>query len=268
MMKKIVVTINGKDYKLPDEITVSHYSELMRRMNISETDYEKGIDIISVLLEIPYPDIIEMDPLEMIDLSIQLQEIVNECNIEYQKTFKFNGVEYGGLNLMKMTFGEYIDIVSLIKNDISIYMNIHKICAILYRPIISRTKTDIIIKKYDINDHEELSEVFKQLPVKYFFGTLINLYNYLSQIKKDFVVLFGEEKDLPDDIKKEKKKEDDSNLPWYKMIMSLTNEDFTKVEYVTGRPVIECFNHLTYLTIKNEEIKQQQLQHQNKMNLF
>jgi dsDNA-binding SOS-regulon protein len=269
MIKKIVISIDDIDYELPKEITVSHYAEVMRRINISESDYEKAIDVIAVLLKIPYQEIIQLDPEKMIELSMYLQDKINECNIEYQKTFKYNGVEYGGLNLMKMTFGEYIDLVSLIKNDISIYMNIHKICAILYRPIESKTKKDYIIKKYNIYDHEDLSEEFKELPVKYFFGSLVNLHNYLMQIKKDFVVLFGEDRDdLPDDIKKDKKEEEDNNLPWYKMIMAITDDDFTKIDYVTGRPVIECFNHLTYLTIKNEEIKQKQLEHQNKMNLL
>lgn len=269
MIKKIVVTIDGIDYELPKEITVSHYAELMRRISISETEYEKAIDIISVILQIPYHEIIQLNPEKMIELSMYIQNKINESNIEYQKTFKFKDVEYGGVNLMKMTFGEYIDLASLMKSDIYIYMNIHKICAILYRPIESKTKKDYVIKKYNINDHEEQSEEFKELPVKYFFGAFSNLYNYINQMKKDFVVLFGEDRDdLPDDIKKDKKKDEENNLPWYKMIMALTDDDFTKIDYVTGRPVIECFNHLTYLTIRNEEIKQKQLEHQNKMNLM
>ena len=61
--------------------------------------------------------------------------------------------------------------------------------------------------------------------------------------------------------------EEQTNLPWYKMIMSLTGDDFTKIDYVTARPLVECFNHLTYIKLKVEDEKQLILQQQNKMNL-
>ncbi len=269
MIGKIVVTLDGIDYTLPDEISVTEYAELMRRMNMSETELEKTIDLISVLLKIPYHQIFDIDIENILKISNLLQDIVNENNIEYQKKFRFKGVKYGGLNLMKMTFGEYIDLVSYIKNDIYIYKNIHKICAILYRPIIEEDGDNFKIAKYDLDEFELQQELFKELPVKYFFGALNNLYSYLFQIRKDFVVLFGEDRnDLPDDLKKESKNDDDNNLPWYRMIMALSDDDFTKINYVTSRPAIECFNHLTYLIIKGEEMKQQQLEYQNKMNLL
>jgi hypothetical protein len=87
-------------------------------------------------------------------------------------------------------------------------------------------------------------------------------------MRKDFVVLFGEEDDLPTKPKEEKDEEEEqTNLPLYKMIMSLTGDDFTKIDYVTGRPLVECFNHLTYIKLKVEDEKQLILQQQNKMNL-
>lgn len=269
MIKKIVISIDDVDYEVPVDITVSHYAEIMRRSTISETELEKAMDIISVLMEIPYQIIRELDPERMVELSFYLQDRVNMCNVDYQKTFKFKGVEYGGLNLTKMTFGEYIDLASMVKSDISIYMNIHKLCSILYRPIVTKDKNNYTIKPYNIDEHELQSEIFKELPVKYFFGAFINLFNYLNQTKKDYEILFGDRIDTTEEKDKEKKKEEeDNNLPWYKMVMALSNEDFSKIGFVTSRPVVECFNHLTYLTIKNEELRQQQLEHQNKMNLI
>jgi len=88
-------------------------------------------------------------------------------------------------------------------------------------------------------------------------------------MRKEFEVLFGEEDDeikKPEDDKE--KKEEKTNLPWYKMIMTLSDEDFTKIDYVTSRPVVECFNHLTYIKLKNEDEKMRLLQQQNKMNLL
>lgn len=263
MIKQIDIEIDGIDYTLPDEITVTHYGEMMRRMSLSESVIDKAHDVIGVLLNIPYTILRELDPEQMAELSIYLQNKVTSHDVGYIPSFTFKEVEYVGVTFNKLTFGEYVDIVNLVRNEASIYMNIHKICALLYRPIVNGK-----ISLYDIEQHEEQSEIFKELPLRYFFGIFKNLFTFLAQMRKDFVVLFGEEDDLPQKPKPEKDEEEEqTNLPWYKMIMSLSNDDFTKIDYVTGRPLVECFNHLTYIKLKIEDEKQLLLQQQNKMNL-
>jgi len=263
MIKKIDIEIDGIDYTLPENITVSHYGEIMRRMSLSESMVDKAHDVIGVLLNIPYTILRELDPVEMAELSIYLQNKVSSQDVGYIPSFTYKDVNYVGVVFNKITFGEYVDIINLIKNEASIYMNINKICALLYRPEINGK-----ISLYDIEQHEIQSELFKDLPLQYFFGIFKNLFTFLAQMRKDFVVLFGEEGDLPEKPKGEKDEEEEqTNLPWYKMIMSLTGDDFTKIDYVTARPLVECFNHLTYIKLKVEDEKQLILQQQNKMNL-
>ena len=263
MIKQIDIEIDGIDYTLPDEITVSHYGEIMRRMSLSENVLDKAHDIIGVLLNIPYTILRELNPDDMAELSIYLQNKVSSQDVGYIPSFTFKDVKYTGVVLNKISFGEYLDIINLVKNEASIYMNIHKICALLYRPEINGK-----ISLYDIEQHEIQSEIFKDLPLQYFFGIFKNLFTFFAQMRKDFVVLFGEEDDLPTKPKEEKDEEEEqTNLPLYKMIMSLTGDDFTKIDYVTGRPLVECFNHLTYIKLKVEDEKQLILQQQNKMNL-
>ena len=263
MIKKIDIEIDGIDYTLPDNITVSHYGEIMRRMSLSDSMVDKAHDIIGVLLNIPYTILRELDPVEMAELSIYLQNKVSSQDVGYIPSFIYKDVNYVGVVFNKLTFGEYVDIINFIKNEASIYMNIHKLLSILYRPEINGK-----ISPYDIEQHEIQSELFKDLPLQYFFGIFKNLFTFLAQMRKDFVVLFGEDDDLPQKPKEDKDiEEEQSNLPWYKMIMSLTGDDFTKIDYVTARPLVECFNHLTYIKLKVEDEKQLILQQQNKMNL-
>ena len=264
MINKIDVEIDGVEYTLPKEITVSHYGEVMRRMSFSDDDMDKAFDIIGVLLNIPYNLLRELDPDKIADLSIFLQNKMNQCDVPYIQSFKYKGTEYGGIVLNKMTFGEYVDIVNYIKDEVSIYMNIHKLCSLLYRPIVNKK-----VIPYDLEQQELQYELFKDLPAKYFFGAFKNLYIYLTQMKKEFVVLFGDDEDrrtIEGEI--DKPKDDGSNLPWYKMIMALTGDDFTKIEYVVSRPVVECFNHLTYIRIRNEEERKKYLDEKNKMNVI
>lgn len=269
MINYIKVTVDNIDYELPKEITISHYGELMRRMSLSETDIEKAYDVICVMLGIPYTIIREFEKGKMADLSVYIQNKITECDEPYKPIFKYKGVEYGGLIMNKMSFGEYIDIVSMVNDQNTTYMNIHKLCSILYRPILTKTKDKYNITEYNLEQHEEQSEIFKDLPLKYFFGVFKNLFTYLQQMRREFEVLFGEEEDEikrhEDDNEKEEEK---TNLPWYKMIMTLSDDDFTKIDYVTGRPVVECFNHLTYIKLKNEDQRLRLMEQQTKMNLL
>jgi hypothetical protein len=268
MIRNISIEIDGIDYQLPKEITITQYGELMRRISMSETDLEKTYDLIQVLLNVPYQTLRQLNPDKLEHISSYLQNKINQNDTQYTQSFTHKDIEYGGVNLTRMSFGEYIDLASYIKNEASIFTNIHKICSILYRPIIERKKDKIYIKPYNIDDHIEQSEAFIDLPLKYFIGSFNNLYTYIKQIRKEFVVLFGEEEQDDYLPKLEEENENETNLPWYKMIMALTSDDFTKIDFVTGRPVVECFNHLTYIRLKNEEINRKVLERQNKNNVI
>lgn len=258
MIKKITVEFDGKNYTVPNEITVTHYGEIMRRFSFAEYDEEKAYDIISVLLGVPFTVLRDYNPEKLFELSEYLQEMVLQTDIPFTNKFKFKGIEYGGILLPKMTFGEYIDLSNYIKDEASIYTYIHKICALLYRPVVNGKVTP-----YNVDEHEIQSEIFKDLPVKYFFGAFKNLFTYFYQMKKEFTLLFGDEEDKRTTDLEDDKLEDKSNLPWYKMVMLLASDDFTKIDYVTGRPMIECFNHLTYIKIKQEEDRQRMQKQQN-----
>ena len=94
MIKKIDIEIDGIDYTLPDNITVSHYGEIMRRMSLSDSMVDKAHDIIGVLLNIPYTILRELDPVEMAELSIYLQNKVSSQDVGYIPSFTYKDVNY------------------------------------------------------------------------------------------------------------------------------------------------------------------------------
>ena len=115
MIKKIDIEIDGIDYTLPDNITVSHYGEIMRRMSLSDSMVDKAHDVIGVLLNIPYTILRELDPVEMAELSIYLQNKVSSQDVGYIPSFTYKDVNYVGVVFNKLTFGEYVDIINFIK---------------------------------------------------------------------------------------------------------------------------------------------------------
>jgi hypothetical protein len=90
---------------------------------------------------------------------------------EVFKTFEFNGKKYGMIpDFSSMTVGEFADLDTMTKQDL--VANIHKIMAILYRPL--KYAQNIMgefvwdVEEYTAEQHKLQSMEFKKLPYSYF----------------------------------------------------------------------------------------------------
>lgn len=99
---------------------------------------------------------------------------------EYTIRFRFKGVEYGLIpNLNEIKTGEWVDLESY-QTGVD---NIHRVMAILYRPI-TKIKGDYYeIEKY--SGTEKLSQLFLELPVKYYKSIMVFFWNLNNQLSKD-----------------------------------------------------------------------------------
>jgi hypothetical protein len=83
-----------------------------------------------------------------------------------------------------MSFAEFVDLDTLLnKKTEEIVDNLHIICAIMYRPIISKKKEhDFQIEVYDSKIMEERAEIFKkELDVKYVLGGNFFFSNFVKK---------------------------------------------------------------------------------------
>ena len=86
--------------------------------------------------------------------------------------FEIDGIEYGFIpNLSKITAGEFIDLDNYLSDDTK---QLHKICAILYRPIKSSTGKYYDIEKYEGTD--KLSDIMMKVDCKVALGALVFFY--------------------------------------------------------------------------------------------
>ena len=85
----------------------------------------------------------------------------------------------------KLAWGAWQDLEFLSSEDIT--ANIHKILAVLYRPVTEMKDTKYKIEPYDSNTTEERAENFKKIPVKIWFGSAQVFFfissTYISNIK-------------------------------------------------------------------------------------
>lgn len=93
--------------------------------------------------------------------------ILNEVH-EFKIRFTWDGVEYGFINLDKLTPAEWIDIAAY-TNDA--YGNADRLMAIFYRPIINKLGDMYSIEKYGGTD--KYVEVMRDVDYRYFMGALV-----------------------------------------------------------------------------------------------
>lgn len=107
-----------------------------------------------------------------------VNEILNHFNSLFQsrlkhiETFKLNGITFGfEPNLDKITTGVYVDAESYLQ-DIE---TLHKAMAVLYRPIISKSKNMYEIEPYESS--EMYQDIMKQAPLDVALGMQVFFYD-------------------------------------------------------------------------------------------
>ena len=93
-----------------------------------------------------------------------------------------DGKSYGLIDVKKLTVGEMADI-DVLKNHPKLNFNLHKIMAILYRPLIS--KLPFKIEPYSSETFEQRAELFSEkMPVKVALNTAVFFLNILGNLKE------------------------------------------------------------------------------------
>lgn len=125
------------------------------------------------------------------DIIARLNKVFKDAP-ELTKTFTFKGVEFGFIpNLDDMTLGEYVDL----DESYGDWDNMHKAMAVLYRPIVTKSKGRYIIEDYEGARH---AESFKQLPLDIVFGTTVFFYDLSNELLK--TTLSYLKKELPESL--------------------------------------------------------------------
>jgi len=142
---------------------------------------------------------IRIIPAEILDT--MWNEFVHNCfdlgDGSVDNIITIDGKSYGLINVKGLTVGEMADI-DVLKNHPVLNFNLHKIMAILYRPLIS--KLPFKIEPYSSETFEERAELFaEKMPVKVALNTAVFFLNILGSLK-------GAIKDFSEKPKAEKKK--------------------------------------------------------------
>lgn len=155
--------------KTPNELTVELYQKIQNNPKCLEDPIELICEFTGL-----NRDEIKNQKKKTIELlsSFVAQKLEQPKDKGIITTFIHNGIEYGlETDFGSLAWGAWVDL-EVYSNDEKIHNNIHKILAILYRPIVSKSKDGL---KYEIEPYRSesinpRSQLFLDLPLYYWFG--------------------------------------------------------------------------------------------------
>ncbi len=139
-----------------DQISLGQFIELSQ---VTTDDIADSVKIISILSDIDPEEVMKMQTEELKGIIAQLAWMNILPESVFKHTIKVEGVDYGIVpELNALTVGEWVDLEEFI-ND---YPNsIHKVMAVLYRPVIYNVNdTTRFIEKYEGNTTLKRAELF------------------------------------------------------------------------------------------------------------
>ena len=157
---KVKVKKEGKlkTYKIVDswkDVTLEKWQQLTLGKKKSKTKEAK--ETIKALSTLPIKLVEEMS---LSDVAAIFEKLSNlQVKGKLKKVFEIDGIEYGFLpDLDEITLGEWADIEHYIKDGID--KNMHKIMAVLFRPITSKEGKMYSVQAY--KDGRERAEKFRK----------------------------------------------------------------------------------------------------------
>lgn len=163
----IEVILDGKTINVDAQLTIEKYQTIQRNPQA----YQTTTEILALYLGLT-PEELKDIPVEQIRFveSILSEHMVQPYDNEIVFTFTHDGISYGLENdWNNIKWGQWVDLEVLSQPD-RINENIHLLMALLYRPILTEKGTKYKLEPYKSKKVMERAEVFKELPVKYWYG--------------------------------------------------------------------------------------------------
>lgn len=164
----IEIQLNDRVVKVQPEITIEQFQRLKAKEDLYKSS---PADLLSMLLAVPVNELkdLPLNQMEFVQSYLMSQMTESSLKDELYNVFTYDGVEYGLENdWSKLAWGAWMDMEVFSSENIE--ESIHLIMAILYRPITEKKNGKYKISPYKADEIEDRAYLFRQLPVKYWFG--------------------------------------------------------------------------------------------------
>ena len=162
----IKIKIDNREIEIDPKLTIGRY----QKIQVNPNKYTTPTEILALYLD--------MEPSELKSMPVDeikyLESVITKHSENPQSdivlTFEYKGIHYGMENDWgNMTWGQWTDLEVFSQKD-NIENNIHIIMSLLYRPITIHSGTQYTLEKFDSKNVMSRAELFKNIPVDYWFG--------------------------------------------------------------------------------------------------
>tara|TARA_R110002012_G_scaffold194035_1_gene361889 strand:+ start:171 stop:842 length:672 start_codon:yes stop_codon:yes gene_type:complete len=147
------------------EITLEQYQKFLKISEENENSVFLNQKMVEIFCNIPLKEVLNIKYKSIVKIVGHLNSLF-EAKPKHITIFKKDNKEFGFIpKLDDMTFGEYVDVDTTIKE----WSTIHKAMGVLYRPIISKVKNRYLIEEYNSYDNYDM----KKMPLDVVFGAVV-----------------------------------------------------------------------------------------------
>lgn len=180
-----------------DLVTIKQWKEINEIQ--TENELTRLIEQISILSDTDSEEIRQMSPRDFNTLSAELFFLSEDLKPEVKLKFELDGKKYGIIpDLNFITTGEFVDAENWKADPIT---NIHLLCAMLYRPIVSEDGDEYEIEPHQSKGFLKRADLFlNKLAITVPYGAVL----FFSSSAIQFTKIIADY--LEDESKSEKKK--------------------------------------------------------------
>lgn len=252
------------------EISLSMGIEIMELLEDHTPTLQDKISVISMLSKTD-PALISLIYEESIeDLWNRIEFVSSKSfQINLHRTFRLKGRTYGLKNLEELSVREYSEIEFYLDEGNTPYENLGEVLSVLYRPIVSKTRSPLFIllniinrlrykivvplfyKNYQIEDFTDAhlknaEDFYAYCDFQMGYGALNLLYIYKKQLSEDYKLLFSTVEQREEELKLTKSEKEFGDIWGFYYLVTENSQNIFEREAWWGKPLREFYKFLAY----------------------
>lgn len=194
---------------IPEYISIDLYQKVNKYK--SESAFAKLVNTVAAIADLPVSKVRSF-PVDILTKIANDFSSIADPKQDFHTCFEFEGQLYGYAHIKQTSLGEWIDLEEFAKDP---DVNLHKIAAILYRPVtkhrfkslkfVVKQKIKSLkglveepfeyydVEKYDADSLKDRAELFKELPVDIALGALSFFLGVASLYLNNTLYLTGQQ---------------------------------------------------------------------------
>lgn len=228
-----------------DDITVDQFMELK---SLDYEDQRDELTMISILLDIPYSSLEDLDIMEFQKYTSGLDFVQKPLNNKPTETIIIKQHQFYKLPFTKLTLGEFVDLEHYFTNDY--IQNLPKILSVLYRRKLRNGNINLFPEEFEPYGSwvDYRSNLFLTTPINGVFGIITEYLNYRKNIFEAYSGLFDDpetDEELEEDDEQPKEEKKSNKWGWATLIYRVANGNTLDYERATNTNLLLALNMLS-----------------------